>query len=75
MPHGSRNILVPVTISSISSLTMNRGPLILTIEEAEYLLDQLPPPVPDADDLAKKLRMRLLEFLQEVRKGAEGTKK
>ncbi|KAJ8097041.1 hypothetical protein POJ06DRAFT_202948 [Lipomyces tetrasporus] len=54
---------------------MNRGPLILTIEEAEYLLDQLPPPVPDADDLAKKLRMRLLEFLSEVRKGAEGTKK
>ncbi|KAK9375015.1 uncharacterized protein V1513DRAFT_425135 [Lipomyces chichibuensis] len=54
---------------------MNRGPLILTIEEAEYLLDQLPPPVPDGDDLAKKLRMRLLEFLHEVRKGAEGTKK
>ncbi|KAK9365432.1 hypothetical protein V1509DRAFT_649655 [Lipomyces kononenkoae] len=54
---------------------MNRGPLILSIEEAEYLLDQLPPPTPDTEDLAKKLRMRLLEFLQEVRKGAEGTKK
>ncbi|KAK9317319.1 hypothetical protein V1522DRAFT_402840 [Lipomyces starkeyi] len=61
--------------TSTSASAMNRGPLILTIEEAEYLLDQLPPPASDADDLAKKLRMRLLEFLQEVRKGAEGTKK
>ncbi|KAK9455745.1 hypothetical protein V1511DRAFT_516559 [Dipodascopsis uninucleata] len=54
---------------------MNRGPLILTIEEAEYLLDQLPPPTPDAPEIAKKMRARLLEFLREVRKGAEGTQK
>ncbi|KAK7202591.1 hypothetical protein BZA70DRAFT_98382 [Myxozyma melibiosi] len=52
---------------------MNRGPLILSIEEAEYLLDQLPPP--GGDPLATKLRERLLEFLKEVRKGAEGTGK
>ncbi|KAK9476963.1 hypothetical protein V1514DRAFT_321560 [Lipomyces japonicus] len=53
---------------------MNRGPLVLSIEEAEFLLDQLPPPS-DSDELAKKLRIKLLEFLQQVRKGAEGSRK
>ncbi|KAK9384044.1 uncharacterized protein V2V93DRAFT_363410 [Kockiozyma suomiensis] len=56
-----------------SSFTMNRGPIILTIEEAEYLLDQLPPP--GDNPLANKLRENLLAFLKEVRKGAEGTSK
>ncbi|KAK9451335.1 uncharacterized protein V1518DRAFT_5607 [Limtongia smithiae] len=57
---------------------MNRGPLVLTIEEAEYLLDQLPPPPSPSDNspsavLARKVRMRLLDFLHELRKGAEGS--
>ncbi|KAI5832976.1 hypothetical protein K523DRAFT_349376 [Schizophyllum commune Tattone D] len=51
---------------------MNRGPLILTIDEAEYLLDQLPPPSPDDDELVKKLRQRLKDLLTDLRKGAEG---
>ncbi|KAK9459509.1 uncharacterized protein V1516DRAFT_680106 [Lipomyces oligophaga] len=51
---------------------MNRGPIVLSIDEAEFLLDQLPPPSGDPNDMATKLRNRLLEFLHEVRKGAEG---
>ncbi|KAJ7890148.1 hypothetical protein B0H14DRAFT_2690725 [Mycena olivaceomarginata] len=52
---------------------MNRGPIILTIDEAEYLLDQLPPPDADEDELVKKLRQRLRGLLAELRAGAEGT--
>ncbi|KAF9017340.1 hypothetical protein BDP27DRAFT_1355929 [Rhodocollybia butyracea] len=52
---------------------MNRGPIILTIDEAEYLLDQLPPPSPDDDELVKKLRNRLKDLLTELRVGAEGS--
>ncbi|KAJ3901976.1 hypothetical protein F5879DRAFT_966057 [Lentinula edodes] len=52
---------------------MNRGPIILTIDEAEYLLDQLPPPSPDDDELVKKLRNRLRDLLTELRAGAEGS--
>ncbi|RPD62139.1 hypothetical protein L226DRAFT_535507 [Lentinus tigrinus ALCF2SS1-7] len=52
---------------------MNRGPIILTIDEAEYLLDQLPPPSADDDELVKKLRKRLQDLLTELRSGAEGT--
>ncbi|KAJ7488419.1 hypothetical protein FB451DRAFT_1227241 [Mycena latifolia] len=52
---------------------MNRGPIILTIDEAEYLLDQLPPPDADDDELVKKLRQRLRDLLANLRAGAEGT--
>ncbi|KAI0759713.1 hypothetical protein BD413DRAFT_617575 [Trametes elegans] len=52
---------------------MNRGPIILTIDEAEYLLDQLPPPSADEDPMATKLRRRLRELLASLRSGAEGT--
>ncbi|KAE9405367.1 hypothetical protein BT96DRAFT_916098 [Gymnopus androsaceus JB14] len=52
---------------------MNRGPIILTIDEAEYLLDQMPPPSPDDDELVKKLRNRLKDLLTELRAGAEGS--
>ncbi|KIY73985.1 hypothetical protein CYLTODRAFT_485115 [Cylindrobasidium torrendii FP15055 ss-10] len=51
---------------------MNRGPIILTIDEAEYLLDQLPPPSHEDDELVKKLRTRLQELLSDLRAGAEG---
>ncbi|THU88221.1 hypothetical protein K435DRAFT_782111 [Dendrothele bispora CBS 962.96] len=51
---------------------MNRGPIILTIDEAEYLLDQLPPPSPDDDEMLKNLRNRLKALLTELRNGAEG---
>ncbi|KAF9016887.1 hypothetical protein BDZ89DRAFT_1075214 [Hymenopellis radicata] len=51
---------------------MNRGPIILTIDEAEYLLDQLPPPSADDDELIKKLRRRLQDLLSDLRAGAEG---
>ncbi|KAF9073160.1 hypothetical protein BDP27DRAFT_1216281, partial [Rhodocollybia butyracea] len=44
-----------------------------TINEAEYLLDQLPPPSPDDDELVKKLRNRLKDLLTELRVGAEGS--
>ncbi|KAK9465579.1 hypothetical protein V1512DRAFT_47551 [Lipomyces arxii] len=54
---------------------MNRGPLVLSIEEAEFLLDQLPPPSGNPNDMATKMRSKLLEFLKEIRKGAEGTQK
>ncbi|KAJ2966990.1 hypothetical protein NUW54_g13644 [Trametes sanguinea] len=52
---------------------MNRGPIVLTIDEAEYLLDQLPPPSADEDPMATKLRKRLQEFLTALRAGAEGS--
>ncbi|KAI8984906.1 hypothetical protein BD414DRAFT_489659 [Trametes punicea] len=52
---------------------MNRGPIVLTIDEAEYLLDQLPAPSPDEDPMATKLRKRLQEFLTALRSGAEGS--
>ncbi|KDR66240.1 hypothetical protein GALMADRAFT_259538 [Galerina marginata CBS 339.88] len=51
---------------------MNRGPIVLTIDETEYLLDQIPPPSPDDDELVKKLRKRLQDLLTELRRGAEG---
>ncbi|KAG2002959.1 hypothetical protein CC2G_003601 [Coprinopsis cinerea AmutBmut pab1-1] len=54
---------------------MNRGPIVLTIDEAEYLLDQLPPPSGDDDELVKKLRKRLQELLENLRSGAEGVVK
>ncbi|KAL1703262.1 hypothetical protein EV121DRAFT_292487 [Schizophyllum commune] len=47
-------------------------PIPQTIDEAEYLLDQLPPPSPDDDELVKKLRQRLKDLLTDLRKGAEG---
>ncbi|KJA21589.1 hypothetical protein HYPSUDRAFT_41985 [Hypholoma sublateritium FD-334 SS-4] len=53
---------------------MNRGPIVLTIDEAEYLLDQIPPPSVDDTDLVKKLRKRFQDLLEELRKGAEGTR-
>ncbi|KAH9887603.1 hypothetical protein C8Q73DRAFT_794609 [Cubamyces lactineus] len=49
------------------------GPIVLTIDEAEYLLDQLPPPSADEDPMATKLRKRLQELLTALRAGAEGT--
>ncbi|KAG2180847.1 hypothetical protein INT43_008426 [Umbelopsis isabellina] len=52
---------------------MNRGPLVLSIDEAEYLLDQLPPPDKDEDALVSKLREKLSTLLTDLRKGAEGT--
>ncbi|KAM5540603.1 hypothetical protein V8D89_005634 [Ganoderma adspersum] len=53
---------------------MNRGPIILTIDEAEYLLDQLPAPAKDEEELVTKLRRRLQDLLTSLRSGAEGTK-
>ncbi|TEB31170.1 hypothetical protein FA13DRAFT_1791870 [Coprinellus micaceus] len=44
-----------------------------SIDEAEYLLDQIPPPSEGDDELAKKLRSRLQELLTNLRAGAEGT--
>ncbi|KAI8994426.1 hypothetical protein BC832DRAFT_536096 [Gaertneriomyces semiglobifer] len=52
---------------------MNRAPIVLTIDEAEYLLDQMPAPSPDEESFVTKLRERLKRFLEDVRKGAEGT--
>ncbi|KAG2172485.1 hypothetical protein INT44_006658, partial [Umbelopsis vinacea] len=52
---------------------MNRGPIVLTIDEAEYLLDQLPPPSKDDDAMVIKLREKLSLLLSELRKGAEGS--
>ncbi|KAJ7101239.1 hypothetical protein B0H15DRAFT_943566 [Mycena belliarum] len=57
----------------MSHLPSVRGPIILTIDEAEYLLDQMPPPEPDDDELVKKLRLRLRDLLSSLREGAEGT--
>jgi len=50
----------------------NRGPLILSIDEAEYLLDQLPAPDGDEDPMMTKVRERLRLLVQELRSGAEG---
>ncbi|KAJ7061825.1 hypothetical protein C8F01DRAFT_1252606 [Mycena amicta] len=52
---------------------MNRGPIILTIDEAEFLLDQMPPPSADDEELVKELRQRLQDLLTALRAGAEGT--
>ncbi|KAG5463672.1 MAG: hypothetical protein BJ554DRAFT_5422 [Olpidium bornovanus] len=52
--------------------TMNRGPVVLTIDEAEYLLDQMPPPEEGEDELVRQLRQKLALLLKELRKGAEG---
>ncbi|KDQ65128.1 hypothetical protein JAAARDRAFT_117680, partial [Jaapia argillacea MUCL 33604] len=43
-----------------------------TIEEAEYLLDQIPPPSPDEEQTITKLRQRLRDLLTSLREGAEG---
>ncbi|PCH41660.1 hypothetical protein WOLCODRAFT_70647 [Wolfiporia cocos MD-104 SS10] len=43
-----------------------------TIDEAEYLLDQLPPPSSDEDSIVTKLRQRLNDLLTDLRSGAEG---
>ncbi|KAL9555842.1 hypothetical protein PS6_002626 [Mucor atramentarius] len=50
---------------------MNRGTIVLDIDEAEYLLDQLGAPDKDEDKLVTKLRNRLSLFLKEIRDGAE----
>ena len=50
---------------------MNRGPIVLSIEEVEYLLDQLPPPG-SGDAVAEKLREKLSLLLSDLRKNAEG---
>ncbi|ORY23551.1 hypothetical protein BCR39DRAFT_348388 [Naematelia encephala] len=42
-----------------------------TIDEVEYLLDQLPPPAKDEEAIVTKLREKLKLSLEEVRKGAE----
>ncbi|KLO20401.1 hypothetical protein SCHPADRAFT_897695 [Schizopora paradoxa] len=54
---------------------MNRGPIVLTIDEAEYLLDQLPPPGDDQDEIAKRMRTRLQDLLTALRENAEGIAK
>ncbi|KAJ8651609.1 hypothetical protein O0I10_012832 [Lichtheimia ornata] len=51
---------------------MNRGPVVLSIDEAEYLLDQVPPPEADEEPMVTRLREKLRELLTELRKGAEG---
>lgn len=50
---------------------MNRIPVILTIDQIEYLLDQIPPPDKDEDELVTKLREQLKTSLEAVREGAE----
>ncbi|KAI9026651.1 hypothetical protein CLU79DRAFT_833535 [Phycomyces nitens] len=54
---------------------MNRGPIVLTIDEAEFLLDQVPPPDKDEDPLVTKLRQKLRQLLTQLRDGAEGVAK
>ncbi|KAK0464523.1 uncharacterized protein EV420DRAFT_1516809, partial [Desarmillaria tabescens] len=51
---------------------MNRGPIVLTIDEAEYLLDQLPPPSSDDDQFVVKLRRRLQDLLADLRDRRRG---
>jgi len=51
--------------------SMNRIPVVLTIDEVEYLLDQLPPPDKEEAPMVTKLRETLQRSLEEVRKGAE----
>ncbi|KAF7730410.1 hypothetical protein EC973_002216 [Apophysomyces ossiformis] len=50
---------------------MNRGPIVLTIDEAEWLLDQIPPPDADEDPMTTNMRIKLQTLLSELRKGAE----
>ncbi|KAG9012269.1 hypothetical protein FRB94_006299 [Tulasnella sp. JGI-2019a] len=52
---------------------MNRGPVVLTIDEAEFLLDQIPAPDRDEETYVTKLREKLKELLEDLRNGAEGT--
>jgi len=51
---------------------MNRGPIVLTIEEAEYLLDQFPPPSEDEEQIVTTLRNRFKDLLTSLRANAEG---
>nr|XP_031862145.1 uncharacterized protein CI109_002558 [Kwoniella shandongensis]KAA5529217.1 hypothetical protein CI109_002558 [Kwoniella shandongensis] len=46
-------------------------PVVLTIDEIEYLLDQIPKPDKDEEPVITKLREKLSRSLEEVRKGAE----
>ncbi|KAF8917093.1 hypothetical protein CPB85DRAFT_1431705 [Mucidula mucida] len=66
------NRLASSSYIRVSLTRYRRGPIILTIDEAEYLLDQLPPPSVDDDELIKKLRRRLQDLLSDLRAGAEG---
>ncbi|KAI8812133.1 hypothetical protein BJ742DRAFT_768695 [Cladochytrium replicatum] len=54
---------------------VERGPIVLSIDEVEFLLDQLPPPDSDEDPMVTKLREKLTLLLKELRAGAEGTGK
>ncbi|KAJ3115688.1 hypothetical protein HK098_006882 [Nowakowskiella sp. JEL0407] len=54
---------------------MNRGPIVLSIDEAEYLLDQIPPPEKDEEPFITALRRKLKLLLEELRKDAEGVGK
>ncbi|KIO21282.1 hypothetical protein M407DRAFT_245526 [Tulasnella calospora MUT 4182] len=54
---------------------MNRGPVVLTIDEAEFLLDQMPPPDPEEEPYVTKLRQKLKDLLTNLREGAEGVVK
>ncbi|TYJ57491.1 hypothetical protein B9479_001808 [Cryptococcus floricola] len=69
----------PGTTSTLFALSVDKNalggqlviPVVLTIDEIEYLLDQLPPPDKEEDSIVTKLRERLQQSLTEVRKGAE----
>ncbi|KZT66983.1 hypothetical protein DAEQUDRAFT_729579, partial [Daedalea quercina L-15889] len=54
-------------------VVVGRGPIVLTIDEAEFLLDQMPAPSTDEDTMVTKLRQRLQDLLTSLRSGAEGT--
>lgn len=58
-----------------NSADMNRGPVVLTIDEAEFLLDQMPAPDPDDEPYVTKLRQKLKDLLTNLREGAEGVVK
>ncbi|KAK7046365.1 hypothetical protein R3P38DRAFT_3175655 [Favolaschia claudopus] len=63
-------VLVWLSLSSVAGSPLIRRTQ--TIDEAEYLLDQMPPPSVNDDELVKKLRQRLRDLLAELRAGAEG---
>ncbi|KAH6908850.1 hypothetical protein BKA70DRAFT_1562339 [Coprinopsis sp. MPI-PUGE-AT-0042] len=69
---GHDQATIPESRVCAQLLTMNRGPIVLTIDEAEYLLDQLPPPSSDDDEIARRVRKRLQGLLDSLRAGAEG---
>ncbi|KAL7410227.1 hypothetical protein BDY24DRAFT_400529 [Mrakia frigida] len=52
---------------------MNRAPVVLNIDQAEYLLDQMPAPEKGEDEFITKLRDMLRLALEGMRAGAEGT--